>query len=195
MPKRATPAKLTPGRRPVGPSPAIEPLRPPVSQLGVELFERAVHALQRHQYSEAASTLERLLQLDGADRSLLDRARVYLTLCARHLQESASPLKTHEERVIEATAALNNGDDEGAARLVRAVLEQRPDHDLALYILAAIEARRGESGNAIAQLRRALAVTPELSAQARHDPDFVSLKDLLEFRQLFAELPRSGRLG
>jgi hypothetical protein len=55
---------------------------------------------------------------------------------------------------------------------------------LALYLLAAVSARRGETDEAVALLSRAAVVTPEVRAQARHDADFESLRDLDAFRLL-----------
>jgi tetratricopeptide (TPR) repeat protein len=91
---------------------------------------------------------------------------------------------TAEEKVTAATAALNDERDEEAERLAHSVLDEVPDHDLALYLLAAVHARRGESDMALEWLGRALEVSPDVSAQARHDADFESLRDLESLRQL-----------
>jgi hypothetical protein len=64
------------------------------------------------------------------------------------------------------------------------VLADEPRHDLALYLLAAIEARRGASEAALSYLRDAIDVSPEASAQARHDPDFEGLRHIDAFRTL-----------
>jgi hypothetical protein len=109
---------------------------------------------------------------------------VYLALCERELARRPVALQTTEERLTAATAALNNDDDRGAERLVRAVLDEAPRHELALYLLAAIEARRGARESALVLLTRAFDVSPEIRAQARHDLDFETLRDLDAFRQL-----------
>jgi Tfp pilus assembly protein PilF len=151
-------------------------------------FEAAMSLLQRHDYRPAADAFERLLAEFPAERALLDRARVYLDLCRRELAKRPAEPTTLEERLTAATAALNNGDERRAEQLARGVLADDPRHDLALYLLASIEARRGDAEQALSYLGQAIAISPEARAQARHEPDFESLRDLEAFQEL-TELP------
>jgi hypothetical protein len=82
-----------------------------------------------------------------------------------------------EERLTAATAALNGGNDQAAEDLARSVLGDDPRHDLALYLLAAVFARRGAALEALDFLGKAIAISPEASTQARTDADFTSLHD------------------
>lgn len=150
----------------------------------VALFEQAMRAMQRHRYPEAGDLFNRLLATFPAERALLDRARLYADLCARESSRCAVAPLTTEERVTAATAALNNGEDAEAERLATAVLADQPDHDLALYILAAAHARRGDTESALDWLVRAIEVSPDVRAQARHDADFETLRSLDGFQQL-----------
>lgn len=159
----------------------------------VTLFERAIGAVQQHNYRAAAALFRELLASFPAEHMLLERARVYLDLCERESQGHQTPL-TAEERLTAATAALNNEHDEEAERLAHSVLDELPDQDLALYLLAAVHARRGDAETAIAWLARATAVSPDVRAQARHDADFQPLRQLEAFQQLL-ESPISARSG
>ena len=151
-------------------------------------------ALQRHEYAVAARFFGEILTAYPTERALLDRSRVYLDLCQREMARRPPEPRTMEERLTAATAALNNGDEKRAEQLARAVLAEDPRHDLALYLLASIEARRGEIDQALSYLGQAIAISPEARAQARHEPDFESLRDLEAFREL-TELPSSGSGG
>ena len=148
---------------------------PPTEALA--LFQHGMEALQRHAYAEASTAFDAIVIGFPQERGLLDRARVYLELCARELVRRPPAPKTIEERMTAATAALNNDDDAGAEELARSVLGDDPKHDLALYLLAAIFARRGSTADALDFLGRAIALSPEASAQARTDDDFTSLHD------------------
>ena len=61
------------------------------------------------------------------------------------------------------------------------MLGDDPKHDLALYLLAAVHARRGATTEALSLLGKVLAITPEASAQVRADDDFSNLHDFDEF--------------
>ena len=160
---------------PVPPRPAAE---------AVSLFERAMQALQRHEYTAAADAFRGLISDYPREGALCERSLVYVALCERELTRRPVEPRTTEERLTAATAALNNGDDDQAESLARAVLSDAPQHDLALYLLAAVEARRGATDEALQFLGRAMAVNPEIRAQARHDADFEDLRDMDAFRDL-----------
>ena len=156
--------------------------QPPAPHAGppgeaIALFQRGMEALQRHAYNDASMAFNAVLMGFPAERGLLDRARVYLDLCARESSKRPANPRTIEERLTAATAALNNGDEMAAEELARSVLGDDPKHDLALYLLAAAYARRGATVEALEFLGKAIALSPEASAQARTDDDFTSLHD------------------
>jgi tetratricopeptide (TPR) repeat protein len=143
-----------------------------------------MQALQQHSYQQAAAGFRALLERYPTERGLLDRSRVYLELCERELRKQPVVPATIEEQLTAATAALNNGDEAGAERLARAVLTQDARDDLALYLLAVIEARRGATDAALSYLEKAVEISPEAGAQARFDGDFESIRDTDTFRRL-----------
>ncbi len=154
------------------------------SQAAVALFQQGMEALQRHDYSGAAGRFRTLLEQHESEGALLERVRVFLARAEQELSRRPAVPSTLEERLTAATAALNNGDQDGAESLARAVLAQDPHQDLALYLLAVVEARRGLFDAALSYLGQAIAVSPEARAQARFDPDFEPLRDLEAFREL-----------
>jgi tetratricopeptide (TPR) repeat protein len=175
-----------PGRSsgPLSSSPA--PAGP--SAEAVNVFRQGMEALQRHEYAVGAAAFRALLHQFPSERPLLDRSRVYLELCQRQLDRKPTEPRTVEERLTAATAALNAGDHGRAAAWAREVLAENPRQDLALYLLAATEARRGALDQALSYLGQAIAVSPEAKAQARHEPDFEALRHLEAFHEL-TELP------
>jgi len=155
-----------------------------------------MEALQRHDYRQAAAGFRALIEQHPSEGVLLDRARVFLGRAERELAARPVEPRTVEERLTAATAALNNGDHDAAENLARTVLAEDPRQDLALYLLAAIAARRGGVETALSYLGQAIAVSPEARAQARFDPDFETLRDSDAFRELTeAPLPTASNLA
>jgi cytochrome c-type biogenesis protein CcmH/NrfG len=150
-----------------------------------------MEALQRHRYGDAAGNFRMLLEKYPAERALLDRARVYLELCERELKRKPADPRTVEERLTAATAALNDNNDAEAERLARSVLADEARHDTAMYLLAAIEARRGATDAAMSYLSQTIAISPEAKAQARYDADFETLRGHPAFQELI-ETPAGG---
>jgi tetratricopeptide (TPR) repeat protein len=182
------------------PSPPVTLVPPRPLAEAISRFERAMQALQRHEYTAAADAFRELISTYPREGALCERSSVYLALCERELARRPVEPRTTEERLTAATAALNNGDDDLAESLAQAVLSDSPQHDLALYLLAAVEARRGATDEALHFLSRALAANPEIRAQARHDADFEDLRDTEAFRDLIdtpvlpaSDAPRRSR--
>lgn len=178
-------------------APAPPPLPAPDAH-ALSLFQQAMEALHRRHFDIAARQFRTVLERYPGERALLDRTRVYLERAERELNRRPAVPRTVEERLTAATAALNNDQDAEAEQLVRAVLADDPRHDLALYLMAAIEARRGDQDAALNFLGRAIAASPEVRAQARHDSDFEMLRGLDAFQQLVEPptppaLPRKPR--
>jgi hypothetical protein len=150
-----------------------------------------MRTLQKHDYRAAADDFRALMASFPAEGALRERSAVYLALCERELARRPAEPRTIEERLTAATAALNNEEDGRAEVLAKGVLAESPQHDLALYLLAAVAARRGAVDETLALLGRAIALNPEIRAQARHDADFEELRDIELFRDL-VESPGHG---
>jgi tetratricopeptide (TPR) repeat protein len=175
----------------VYPAPAPPPPGPPAE--AVALYEAGIAAFQKQNYPEASGIFGRLLDAFPREGSLADRARVYLGVCERALASTAKGPQTPEERLTAATAALNDGDLPRAEELARSVFDDDPQQDLALYLLAAVASRQGRPDEALDRLGKAIALSPEASAQARHDDDFEPLHDLEEFWKLTETPPAEAR--
>jgi len=119
------------------------------------------------------------------ERELHERVRLYLNVCERHMAPRAASPSTPEERVFAATLAVNAGNYDEALDHLRTASSEAPDHDHALYMLAAVLALRDALDEAVPLLLRAIELNPDNRTLARHDPD---LEPLREFDSVRAAL-------
>jgi len=159
----------------------------------VALYERGVEMLQRHEYQQAAETLESVLRQYPEEKELHERVRLYLNICRRQAAPRESTPQTIEERLYAATLSINGGRYDEAITHLRLVRDEDPDNDHALYMLAVAHAQRGEVAEAIAHLERAIAMNPENRGLARTDPDLEPLHDDEAFRAAL-DTPSSSRI-
>jgi tetratricopeptide (TPR) repeat protein len=120
---------------------------------------------------------------------LRERVRLYLNVCERQVVPRTSAPGTPEERVFAATVAFNAGDYETALEHLREANKAAPDHDLALYMLAAVLALRNEPHEAVPYLLRAIELNPENRAMARHDADLEALRNHAQVRAALEAIP------
>jgi len=111
------------------------------------------------------------------ERELIERSRVYLTLCERQLKPLTAEPQNTAERLYAATIALNNGRVDDAVTHLERILQEDGNHDQALYMLAVTHAQRDAIADAIRYLQQAIEANPENRALARMDPDLDDLRD------------------
>jgi tetratricopeptide (TPR) repeat protein len=178
-------------RLPDAAPPPSQPHRPGYSD-AVALYERALEALQRHDYQGAAQLLTSVLQQHPDEKELHERVRLYLNICERHAPAHETGPQTIDERLYASTLAINGGKYDQAIVHLRLVRDEDPDNDHALYMLAVAHAQRGEHAEALAHLERAIALNPENRGLAHRDPDLEPLRGHESFRSALntAPLPR-----
>ena len=148
----------------------------------VAVYERALEALQRHDYPGALELLQSVLRLYPDERELHERVKLYLNICERQAAPPEISPQTIDERLYAATLAINGGKYDEALSHLHLVRDEDADNDHALYMLAVAHAQRNEHAEAIAHLERAIALNPENRARARRDPDLEPLRDDEAFR-------------
>lgn len=186
-PELARPAVIPP------PPPSGPPRRSTYVE-AVAVYERALEALQRHEYDEAGNMLESVLRTYPEEKELHERVRLYLNVCRRQATPRESSPQTIDERLYASTLAINSGKYEEALVHLRLVRDEDPDNEHALYMLAVAHAQRGEHAEAVAHLERAISLNPENRAQARRDPDLEPLHDDEAFRAAL-EAPPSTQIA
>ena len=169
---------------PAPPAPApISTIKSPSAD-ALSVFERGMHALQRHDYKVAATAFKELVNQFPSEGFLTDRGRVYLELAERELSKRPTDDGSIEERLTAATHALNNHNDVEAARIAADVLSDDRSQDLAEYLLAVVASRGGDVETALAHLRNAISLNPECRLQARQDEEFDPLMESDDFHAL-----------
>jgi tetratricopeptide (TPR) repeat protein len=160
----------------------------------VAIYERAVEAIQRHDYNHGLELLQSVLQRYPEEKELHERVRLYMNICQRHATPPEAVPQTVEERLYASTLAINGGRYDEAIAHLRLVRDEDPDNDHAIYMLAVAHAQRGEHAEAIAHLERAIALNPENRSLARQDPDLEPIRDDEAFRSAM-EAPPSAPTG
>jgi len=148
----------------------------PVRADAIAIYERALRSVQQHSYAEAADLLRRVIAGFPDERELVDRSRLYLSLCDRQLKPLTAEPVSAAERLYAATLALNAGALDRALAYLERVAEEEPANDQALYLLAVAHAERGDAGVAIRYLEQAIEANPENRSLARVDPDLDALR-------------------
>ncbi len=182
--KRQTATRVTGAARTV-------PTAPATREQAVEAFERGFRALQQRQFERAAQALTAVLRDFPEEKELQDRARVYLSICARQSGAPARP-RTFEERLNAATVAINRGAPAEALGLLRQLETDRPDSDHVQYLFCVALTGAGDAAGALEHLRRAVELNPENRLLSAADADLETLRQHAGFKTA-VEPPQPAR--
>jgi tetratricopeptide (TPR) repeat protein len=151
-------------------------------------FQAAVVLLQQGKFDKALAAFEKLLATAPAE--LLERCKMYISICQRQMDKRNLTFATPEEHYDYAVSLLNTGYYEEAREGFYAILATYPETDYAFYGLALLDAMTGRAQECLGNLARAIELNPRNRLQARVDNDFQSMADDPRFTELlYPEVP------
>jgi len=174
-------------RRPAPAPPAPPPPSPHLDAIAV--YEQGVRALQARQYGPAAEILQSVIDGYPDEKELHERARLYLNVIHRQTVPLDSTPRSRDERVYAVTLAINRGAYDEALAALGALEAEVPDDDRVHYLLAVAHTQRGEVGEAISCLERAVNLNPDNRGFASQDGDLEPLRRDPRFRALLERAP------
>jgi tetratricopeptide (TPR) repeat protein len=145
-------------------------------------YQNALQLMQQGKYEKARVLFEKLSR--DASPEILERCRVYLTVCDRNVSESSLDFRTPEEQYDYAVSLLNSGSFEEARDQFEAILTRASESDFAHYGMALLSSMTGQAEEALEHLSRAIEINPSNRIQARSDPDFIDMADDPRFTEL-----------
>jgi len=158
------------------------PASNPAHQQSLTQFQNAVQFMQEGKFDKARSLFEKLIH-DGPPE-VLERSKVYLAVCSRHVQKHHLDFATPEEQYDYAVSLLNTGNYEDARDQFDGLLKKNPDADYAHYGLAILNSITGQAEECLDHLARAITLNTKNRIQARSDTDFADMADDPRFTEL-----------
>lgn len=151
-------------------------------------YQNALELMQDNKFEKARALFEKILR--DAPPELVERVRMYQSVCERRGADSSRSFASPEEQYDYAVSLLNAGSFEDARDQFDAILGTYPNSDFAHYGVALLNSMTGQNEEALEHLARAVELNPALRIQARTDPDFIDMVDDPRFTELlYPEIP------
>ena len=145
-------------------------------------FQAAMVQLQQGKFDKALAAFEKLLA--AAPTELLERCKMYISICQQQLDKRTLTFSTPEEHYDYAVSLMNVGDYVTAREHIEKLLKQSPKTDFVIYGLAALDCLTGHVEDSLKHLDEALRLNAGLRFQARNDSDFHNLAEDPRFTEL-----------
>jgi tetratricopeptide (TPR) repeat protein len=150
-------------------------------QRAIKSYSACLELVQRKGWQQASRSLADFIAEFAAERELAERARMYLRVCAQHLDAHDMTPKDFDEACYLAVVLANQGEYARALKALDMALAERPGSDRAHYLRASTLTLHGDRPAALAALRRAIELEDRNRVCASQDPDFRVLHDDEEF--------------
>lgn len=151
-------------------------------QQSLQAYQSAFQLMQEGKFEKARAVFEKLIATGPVE--VLERSRVYLSVCQNKLRESTRSFASPEEQYDYAISLLNTGDYDEARDHFDAILVREPSADYAHYGLAALESMTGQVEECLDHLSKAIELNPRNRIQARTDTDFHDMTEDPRFTEL-----------
>jgi tetratricopeptide (TPR) repeat protein len=154
----------------------------PSHQQSLQAYQTGFQLMQEGKFEKARAIFEKLIATGPVE--VLERCRVYLSVCQKKLHESTRDFASPEEQYDYAISLLNTGDYDEARDHFELILRNHPSADYAHYGLAALESMTGQVEECLERIARAIELNPRNRIQARTDTDFHNMIEDPRFTEL-----------
>ncbi|MGB4704594.1 MAG: tetratricopeptide repeat protein [Candidatus Saccharicenans sp.] len=141
-------------------------------QKALALYGQAIKEFRKGNHETALARFKELLESYPQEYELVDRARVYITICERgQKRESISP-RTIEDYLFYGQMRINQGDYQGALKLLEKALELKKEEAKVYYLMAIAYVQSGQVDEALEALKKAIQKDRSLAIMAQNESDF-----------------------
>ena len=160
----------------------------PTHQQSLQAYQTGMQLMQEGKFEKARVVFEKLIATGPVE--VLERCRVYLTVCRSKLTDSTRSFASNEEQYDYAISSLNTGDYSEARDHFEMILDSNPSADYAYYGLAALNSMTGLVEECLDNMAKAIELNPRNRIQARTDTDFHNMIEDPRFTELlYPEMP------
>jgi tetratricopeptide (TPR) repeat protein len=154
----------------------------PTHQQSLQAYQTGMQLMQEGKFEKARAIFEKIIATGPIE--VLERCRVYLTVCHSKLQETTRSFGSHEEQYDYAISLLNTGDYDEARDHFEMILGNNSAADYAHYGMAALESMTGQVEECLEHMAKAIELNPRNRIQARTDTDFHNMIEDPRFTEL-----------
>ena len=145
-------------------------------------FDQAMKAFHKGDFTRAKELLKTFSDNFSSEKELMDRARVYLTICTSRQKKEKIQLTTFEDYYQYSIMKINQEDYEEALKSLGKAGEMKPKEGKIPYLMANAYCQMGETEKCLEYLRKAMQIDKFFSTLAQNESDFEPLWEDKKFK-------------
>jgi tetratricopeptide (TPR) repeat protein len=153
-------------------------------QKALAVYAEAMKEFRKDKFDKASEMLKTFLEKYTTERELMDRARIYLSICEERSKttKDSFPLKTVEDYYQNGVYKMNSGDFEEAIKSFEKAQKMSPDDGKIYYSMANLYCLMGQTEPSLENLKKAIQVDKLFRILAQNETDFEPLWEDKKFK-------------
>jgi len=145
-------------------------------------YSQAMKAFRKRDFERAAELLQSFLEKYTTEKELVDRAKIYLSICKNQLSPEKIQLKTFDDYYEYGVYKINQGDYSQALKYLEKAHEMNPKEGKVLYLMADAYCLLNDKEKALEFLKKAIQRDKFFSILAQNETDFEPLREDKKFK-------------
>lgn len=153
-------------------------------QKALAVYNQAIKEFHKGEFEKSSELLKSFIEKYPAEREVVDRAQAYLSIAQKRLKKESVSLKSFDDYHRYAVVKINQGDYEGALKLLEKAQDFKENEGLVQFLMADVYCLSGQLETALDHLRKAIQKDKTLAVLAQNETDFTALWDDKKFKLL-----------
>jgi len=150
----------------------------------ISAYEKAMKAFHKSDFEKAEELLSVFLEEDPDEKEVVDRARIYLSICRNAKEKKTLPLKTFDDYYQSAVYMVNRGEIEEAVKLLTKAQKMEPKQGKIPYLMSIASLKQENVDEAVAHLEKAVELDEFFAILAQNESEFGDIRDDDRFKDV-----------
>lgn len=133
-------------------------------------------------FVKASELLKTFVVKYPSEKEILDRAKIYLTICQARMEKEKIGLKTFNDYYEYSVYKMNQKDYQEALNLLDKARQMKPKEGKIIYLMADAFCLMGKKEECLDHLKKAIQMDKYFSILAQNEIDFENLREDKKFK-------------
>lgn len=148
----------------------------------LKAYDQAMKVFHKGELVKASELLKAFIEKYSSEKEILDRARIYQSICEARLKKEKIELKSFEDYYHHSLYKVNQGDYQEALKLLDKAREMKPKEGKILYLMADAYCLMGKIEECLEHLKKAIQLDKGFSILAQNESDFEIIREDKKFK-------------
>ena len=149
--------------------------------LALTAYNQAMKAFHKADFPKAVERLQAFLEKHSSEKELVDRVKIYLSICEKRLKKEKIILKSFEDYYQFGVYKLNRNEFPEALKAFEKAHEIQPKEGKILYLIANVYHKMEQDDECLEFLKSAVKADKYFGILARNEIDFEDLHEDKKF--------------